>query len=110
MSLATSAASRWRPILDEFRQSGLKQAEFCRRRGLSLHTFRKYFYGLRPATNHAPVVEFLPVTTPSNTPQAPRRDPDPLILILADNRRVVVAPGFDPQTLRRLIETIEGLA
>jgi hypothetical protein len=107
---SASAASGWQAIIDEFRQSGLKQAEFCRQRDLSLQTFRKYLYGSRLITKTESVVEFLPVTTPSNTPQAPPRDPDPLILILADNRRVAVAPGFDPQTLRRLIETIEGLA
>lgn len=110
MSLATSAASRWRPIIDEFRQSGLKQAEFCRRRGLSLHTFRKYFYGSRSVANPAPVVEFLPVTSPATPASDLRRDPDHLVLVLADGRRVAVAPGFDAQTLRRLVEAIEALA
>ena len=110
MPLATSAASRWQALIDEYRQSGLKQAEFCRQRGLSLLTFRKYLYRSRPVATPDPVVEFLPVSTPATTPQAPRRDPDPLVLILADNRRVAVAPGFDPQTLRRLVEAIEGLA
>ncbi len=43
-----SAATRWRTVIDDFQQSGLKHAEFCRRRGLSLHTFRKYLYGSRP--------------------------------------------------------------
>ena len=110
MPRSTSAASRWQAIIDEFRQSGLKQAEFCRQRGCSLQTFRKYLYGSRPAANHAPVVEFLPVTTPTTPPPAPQRDPDPLVLILADGRRVAVAPGFDSHTLRRLVETIEALA
>jgi hypothetical protein len=109
MTGSASAASRWQAVIDEYRQSGLKQAEFCRQRGLSLLTFRKYLYRSRPVATSNPVVEFLPVSTPT-TPQAPQRDPDPLVLILADGRRVAVAPGFDPQTLRRLIETIEGLA
>ena len=110
MPRSVSAASRWWAIIDEFRQSGLKQAEFCRQRGLSLQTFRKYLYGSRPVATPGPVVEFLPVTTPSITPQAPQRDPDLLVLILADGHRIAVAPGFDSQTLRRLIETIEALA
>lgn len=110
MPHSTSATSRWRAIIDEFRQSGLKQAVFCRQRDLSLQTFRKYLYGSRPVAVPAPAVEFLPVATLSNTPQAPRHDPDPLVLILADGRRVAIAPGFDPQTLRRLVETIESLA
>jgi hypothetical protein len=109
MPPANSAASRWRVILDEFQQSGLKQAEFCRRRGLSLHTFRKYLYGSRPVAPPARAVEFLPVTTPV---QQTRHEPaaDLIVLILAEGRRVAVSPGFDSQTLRRLLETVEGLA
>jgi hypothetical protein len=110
MSIATSAASQWHAIIDEFRQSGLTQAEFCRRRDLSLQTFRKYLYGSRPVAKTTPIVEFLPVATPIPTPQDPRREPDSLVLILAGGRRVAVAPGFDSQTLKRLVEAIEGLA
>jgi hypothetical protein len=110
MPLATSAASRWQAVIDEYRQSGLKQAEFCRQRGLSLVTFRKYLYGSRPVATSNPVVEFLPVTTPTTPIEDPQPSTDLLVLILADGRRVAIAPGFDPQTLRRLVETIEGLA
>ncbi len=109
MSIATSAASRWQAIINEFRQSGLTQAEFCRQRDLSLQTFRKYLYGSRPVAKTTPVVEFLPLTAPIALPQAPRLEPDSLVLILAGGRRIAVAPGFDSQTLKRLIETIEGL-
>ncbi len=35
---------------------------------------------------------------------------DPLVLILDTRRRIAIAPGFDADTLRRLIEAIEGLA
>jgi hypothetical protein len=49
MSRTPTAAVRWRAVIDDFHRSGLKQAEFCRRRGLSLHTFRKYLYGSPPA-------------------------------------------------------------
>ncbi len=108
MSIATSAACRWQAIIDEFRQSALTQAEFCRQRDLSLQTFRKYLYGSRPVVKTTPVVEFLSVTAPITLAQAPQ--PDPIVLILADGRRVAVAPGFDSQTLKRLVETIEGLA
>ncbi len=65
MSGSASASSRWRAIIDEFRQSGLTQAEFCQQRGLSLATFRKSLYGSRPIAKTAAVVEFLPVTSPT---------------------------------------------
>jgi hypothetical protein len=36
----TRTSRQWREILDAFERSELSQAEFCRRRGLGLATFR----------------------------------------------------------------------
>jgi hypothetical protein len=107
---------RWNALLHEFRRSGLTQAEFCRRRGLSLHTFRKHLYR-RPAPKPSPsnslpadaADHFLPVTVlpdpiPVTTAVASRQ---PLELLLGNGRRIAVAPGFDPTTLRQLIATVE---
>jgi hypothetical protein len=109
MPRTPSAATRWRPIVDEFHRSGLKPAEFCRRRGLSLHTFRKYLYGSPvPAAESTPA-RFLPVGPAADPPVISRAEaaPDALVLILDDRRRLAVAPGFDPATLRRLLEVLE---
>ena len=38
---------RWNSILNDFRRSGLTQAEFCRRRNISLASFRYQFYKRR---------------------------------------------------------------
>ena len=107
---------RWKALLNDFRRSGLNQAEFCRRRQISLHSFRKHLYQPQPArtasSDHRPAnpadQHFLPVTiVPDPTPSI--TDPPPhLELILPNGRRLVVAPGFDPQTLRRLIAAVEG--
>lgn len=111
MSQPSSTAARWREILEAFRDSGMSQADFCRERGLSLHTLRKRLYGSRgPATAAAPV-EFVPVVAPTTGgPAPPPRREDPIVLILEGGRRVAVAPGFDADTLRRLVEAVEGLA
>jgi hypothetical protein len=109
---------RWNALLNDFRRSGLTQAEFCRRRQISLHSFRKHLYQPRPST---------PQPTPSDDRPAPSPDrhflpvtilPDPipsitasrhhLELILPNGRRIAVAPGFDPQTLRQIIAVVEG--
>ena len=107
---------RWKGLLNDFRRSGLTQAEFCRRRQISLHSFRKHLYQPqpsrtasredRPATPADP--HFLPVTIlPDPTPSF--TDPTAhLELILPNGRRIAVAAGFDPQTLRRLIAVVEG--
>ena len=63
MPRTPSAATRWQAVIDDFHQAGLKQTEFCRRRGLSLHTFRKYLYGSQPTTAVTPHAKFLPLTT-----------------------------------------------
>lgn len=115
--------STWRAIIEDFRRSGLTQAEFCSRRGLSLHTFRRRLYGrpgptpAQPVAQSLPVADptppvlprFLPVTLVAKSPAVPpETPPDPLVLILDARRRIAVAPGFDADTLRRLIEAIEG--
>ena len=111
----------WREVFDDRRRSGLTQAEFCRRRGLPLHAFRKHRYA-RPDPSPAPGFEptpaapgladrprLVPATLVAD-PVAPESPPaaDPLVLILDGRRRIAIAPGFDAEALRRLIEAIEA--
>jgi hypothetical protein len=105
---------RWNALLNEFRRSGLTQAEFCERRGISIHSFRKRLYqasapkpaSANPLSSDA-AAHFLPVTVlPDPIPTTPACQ-QPLELLLGNGRRIAVAPGFDPQTLRQLIATVE---
>jgi hypothetical protein len=106
----------WKSLLNEFRRSGLTQAEFCRRRQISLHSFRKHLYSPRPS-RPAPSHDrpsagadhpFVPVTIlPDPTPSGAASSSH-LELILSNGRRIAVAPGFDPRTLRHLIAVVEG--
>ncbi|MGZ3386484.1 MAG: IS66 family insertion sequence element accessory protein TnpA [Frankiaceae bacterium] len=106
---------RWNALLNDFRRSGLTHAEFCHRRGISIHSFRKRLYQARtpePApADHSPSVSaaphFLPVTILPDPTPATAVSPQSLELILPNGRRIAVAPGFDPQTLRRLIAVVE---
>jgi hypothetical protein len=106
---------RWNALLNDFRRSGLTQAEFCRRRQISLHSFRKHLYQPRPpmpvpGDDRSPATtdhHFLPVTIlPDPIPSITASRPH-LELILSNGCRIAVAPGFDPQTLRRLIAVVE---
>jgi transposase len=106
---------RWNALLNDFRRSGLTQAEFCRRRQISLHSFRKHLYRPLPSTpapnddrsSFGADHHFLPVTI-LHDPIPPITVSQPhLELILSNGRRIAVAPGFDPQTLRRLITVVE---
>jgi len=118
MPLPSATESRWRALLADFHRGGLTHAEFCRRRGVSLHTFRKRLYGQKavpPAidrngstTTHQPA-RFLPVTLRPVLPADPHRSDEPLTLVLPGERRIAVGPGFDSDTLRRLIDCLERL-
>jgi hypothetical protein len=102
---------RWKSILNDFRRSGLTQAEFCRRRGISLHSFRKHLYSPRPSHDQPPPAAdrpFLPVTILPDPTAPATSPPSHLELVLADGRRIAVAPGFDADTLRRLLAVLEG--
>jgi hypothetical protein len=107
---------RWNALLNDFRRSGLTQAEFCRRRQISLHSFRKHLYQPRPSqpapgddrSSAGADHQFLPVTILPDPTPASTASPSHLELILANGRRIAVAPGFDARTLRHLIAVVEG--
>jgi hypothetical protein len=116
MSSDTSTDFRWRGLINDFQRSSLTHAEFCRRREISLHTFRKRLYGqkaLAPGLERKGVpvppepTRFVPVTLTPNGDCLPVPRADPLTILLPSGWRIVVGEGFDPQTLRRLIDTIE---
>jgi hypothetical protein len=116
MATESSTDLRWLALINDFRRSGLTHAEFCRKRELSLHTFRKRLYGqkaLAPACDRkcdpvAPApTRFLPVTLEPDGELLPVPPADSLAIILPGGRRIVVGKGFDPETLRRLIDAIE---
>jgi hypothetical protein len=116
MAADNSTDLRWLALINDFRRSGLTHAEFCRRREISLHTFRKRLYGqkaLAPALGRKPKpvplspTRFLSVTLEPAGELPPVPPTDPLAILLPGGRRIVVGKGFDPDTLRRLIEAIE---
>jgi hypothetical protein len=115
MSRSRTIDLRGNALLNDFRRSGLTQAEFCRRRQISLHSFRKHLDRPLPSTpapnddrsafgadHHFFPVTILPDPIPPITVSQPH-----LELILSNGRRIAVAPGFDTQTLRRLITVVE---
>jgi hypothetical protein len=106
---------RWNALLNDFRRSGLTQAEFCRRRQISLHSFRKHLYQPLPSkpapsddrSSAGAEHHFLPVTILPDPIPPITASQSHLELILSNGRRIAVAPGFDPRTLRNLIAVVE---
>ncbi len=115
----------------DFHRSGLTQAEFCRRRHISVSSFRSWLYGLRhgfptagPSESRCSDSASVPAPTKSTTPvflpvhirpevriaTADRHVSPPaaaLELVLSDGRFVRVPPGFDPPTLHQLLDVLE---
>ena len=95
-------------LVVEFESSGLRQSEFCHKRGLALSTLQR---GLKrrqrevggPSASN-PLVEVKVART-----KAHRRGPEACALevVLAKGRRIEVRRDFDAETLARLIQALE---
>src|SRR3954467_6312583 len=78
---------RWNALLNEFRRSGLTHAEFCQRRGISIHSFRKRLYQT-PTPKPTPAN---PLSSDGTAPPTPRpANPPP---------SAATAPHFPPVTI-----------
>jgi hypothetical protein len=119
--MAQSARARyWSALIADFRRSGLTHVEFCRRRQISIHAFRHWLYRRLPdatpapsGPGSAPTAPFLPVhIRPAPIPVGDRprdaRSAPPLELVLADDRRLRIPSGFDPDSLRHVLDILEG--
>ena len=123
-------AAQWAVLIDEWNASGLDLPEFCRRRGLSRGTMQGWVY--KPALKRAiesarldgqikaarsshevappvPSPAFLPVRLAEVAAPSPEPAGRAAIEVaLGVGRRVVVGPGFDAETPRRVVAALEG--
>lgn len=107
----TERASHWSGLVKAWEESGLSQAAFCRERGVQTGTFAWWKRQLRRARRNGakrrgrPAKErgrFVEVRL-AGTCSAPAYE-----VVLARGRSIRVSSGFDPQTLSRLITTVES--
>jgi hypothetical protein len=119
MRTSTESTERWRALLAEQRGSGLSIAAFCRRAGVPLSSF----YAWRRKLERVPVfaearivadspdgsvADGLDASTAHGGPRT--SSADALEVRLPDGPSIVVRPGFDPLTLRALLETLRTTA
>ena len=87
----------------ECEASGVSQREFCEQRGVPLKTLARYLTRYRRGQrgeNQKP--EWVAVEV-----AAKRGGPGELSIVLVGGRRIEVRPGFDAETLRRLVAVLE---
>ena len=92
----------WRDVICRQKNSGLSIAQFCRQEGLaqaSFYNWRKKLAteNLGPSQNLGPFLEL----------QLPRFANSTPCEIVLPRCRVVVPPGFDPDTLRQLLDVLD---
>jgi hypothetical protein len=100
-----------RQLVEEFAGSGLRQSEFCRRRGIVLNTLKRYLKKQRKARKDSAacgtlVAVELATASPS---QGDRETGSCLAVVLSAGRRIEVGAGFDATTLARLVTVLERL-
>ncbi len=108
----------WGAQLRAWQQSGLTQAEFCRRQGLNRHRFHFWKVLLErerlsePVLAAAPVlppVRFVPVTVGPPTPMSAASGGScrATLTLVAGAYRIEISDEFRADTLARLLTTLE---
>lgn len=125
MARVCRQAAEWAALIDQWRQSGLSLPAFCQRHGLSRGSMQNWVYKpeLKRAVEAArresqtPVDEppapatvpaFLPVRVVQAAAVGEASDRSGVEVVIGAGRRVVIGPGFDAETLRRVVAVLEG--
>ncbi len=111
--------AHWRGVLERWRQSGLPKTEFSRRERISPDVLAWWQAEIRKRDQVRPRRAPAPRPRPGDTPGGPafvpvrviQPPPSPssaALEVLAGGNVVRVRPGFDAETLGRLLATLEG--
>ena len=99
--------SYWKQHIESWQETGLTQAEYCRRHNLKhyqLVYWKKRF--LKTETS----VSFVPLKLEDLLEMPTRQDQASLILVINNQFKIEIRAGFDAQLLRQLIFALRGLS
>lgn len=108
MSRRRRSAEEWRKIIGDQRRSGLSVAAFCRRARVQLVTF--YGWRRRLRGEHGFVELKIADDAVASVPRAGSPGSPALELRLPRERSVLIPPGFDPASLRALLDVLDHSA
>ena len=97
----------WKQHIDSWQETGLNQAEYCRRHNLKHHQlvyWKKRF--LKTETD----VSFVPLKLEDLLDVPSQPDRASLCLAVNNHFKIEIRAGFDAQLLRQLIVALRGLA
>ncbi len=107
MSRRSDSTARWRAIVRDQVRSGLSVAAYCRRAGVPESSFYAWRRKLRAATTFAEVRVVPGARAAPHAGDTVTVEVGVLEVRLPNGRVIVVRPGFDRQTLRDLVATLE---
>ena len=94
---------RWFDRIETWKQSGLSQKAFCEQQQLGLGSFQRwsgiFMRGEKPAASSA--VSFVPVNVTVDKASS-------LALLIDDQLRIEIPAGFDPVTLKQVIQALQA--
>jgi hypothetical protein len=94
---------RWFDRIETWKQSGLTQKAFCEQQQLGLGSFQRwrgiFTRGGKPESSSA--VSFLPVNVTVDKASG-------LALLIDDHLRIEIPAGFDPVTLKQVVQTLRA--
>ena len=96
----------WKQQIEQWQQTGLTQAEYCRRNNLRHHQlvyWKKRYLKTETDVSFAAVKLEALLDIPAPT------DPASLTVVIDNQLKVEVTDGFNPQLLRQLIAALRGL-
>ena len=94
---------RWRERIRAWEQSGLTQKAFCEQHHLGLASLQRWrrLFKTKEAAHNARPVALLPV-------RVKERNSANLTVVVNDELRIEIPAGFDPNTLKQVIEVVQA--
>jgi len=94
----------WKAHIERWQQSGLSQVAYCREHRLTLHQF---YYWKKKLVQPDTDISFVPLDLSQHLPVVVKATS--LNLFTPSGYKIEVGQGFDPATLKQLINTVQSL-
>ena len=96
----------WKQHIDSWQETGLSQAEYCRRHNLKHH---QLVYWKKRFLSTETEVSFVPLKLEDLLDIPAQPDRAPLCLVINNQFKIEIKAGFDAQLLHQLIFALRGL-
>jgi len=100
----------WRAMLDDWKQSGMTIASYCREKDLkqvNFHFWRREIFKRDQESACSQTVRVTEaITVPFTEVSIPKHTPGGIEVIVSGDHRIVVHPGFDGDSFMRVVDLL----